>query len=412
MGEVKNKLKTRHYKYDTFLNKAAMSYVMPPQPTPKQQKCRKHLVRRLKKRGMFIIDPNHKGAGTYGLLAPHGKMYIGKSVEYRKRMQSHKSDAYNKKKNGKWKQNRYLYKAIRKWGWDRFEKFLFQKHDEMRADIDDVLNKQEVALIAEFETFTDQSKGYNLTAGGEGTSGHKHTPEQVAANTARVKKQWEDPEFKAKVSAAISDTMNSVEFKAAHSERSKKLWEDPEYRKKTSAAAKEAMNRPEEKAAKSERSKKMWADPEVKAAHSAATKAMWADPEYREKTTAAIKEANSRPEVKAKISAALKKSWASAKGTKWKNAIRKRCSMSVVSKMLISGKNPIKTYQLIYHTGQRVAAEDLHLLFGIKIDNSTIGKIIKAKKRTRSGFEFEKYTGAAGHPTPEQPIKRMRVTNI
>ena len=74
-----------------------MSYVMPPQPTPKQQKYRKHLIRRLKKRGMFIKDAKHKGAGTYGLLAPHGKMYIGKSVRYKGRMQDHKKTAYNKK---------------------------------------------------------------------------------------------------------------------------------------------------------------------------------------------------------------------------------------------------------------------------------------------------------------------------
>lgn len=401
----------RHYKYDICLNKAAMSNVPPPKATPEQQGYRKGLVERIKEKGMFIKDPKHKGGCIYGLLAPDGKLYVGKSIEYKTRMGKHRSDAYNKK-NGAWKENRYLYNAIRKWGWDRFEKFIFQKHDERRADIDKILNAQEIALIAEFETFTDRSKGYNLTAGGDGCSGWKMTPEQRAANTARVKKQWEDPEFKAKVSAAISDTMNSVEFKAAHSERSKKLWEDPEYRKKTSAAAKEAMNRPEEKAAKSERSKKMWADPEVKAAHSAATKAMWADPEYREKTTAAIKEANSRPEVKAKISAALKKSWSSTEGTKWKNAIRKRCSMPVVSKVLISGKNPIKTYQLIYHTGQIAAAKDLHLRFGIKIDNSTIGKLIKAKKRSRSGFEFEKYTGAPGQPTPEQPVKKMRVAFI
>ena len=83
-----------------FLNKAAMSYVMPPQPTPKQQKYRKRLIRRLKKRGMFIKDANHKGAGTYGLLAPHGKMYIGKSGEVPQRSDAGvtRATAYNKKK--------------------------------------------------------------------------------------------------------------------------------------------------------------------------------------------------------------------------------------------------------------------------------------------------------------------------
>ena len=227
---------------------------------------------------------------------------------------------------------------------------------EERGDIDDVLNKQEVALIAEFETFTDQSKGYNLTAGGEGTSGHKHTPEQVAAHTARMKKQWDDPEYKAKVSAANIRTAHEFrpEVKAAQTVRGqRKCGRIQSTGKKDERGSEGSTEPPGGKAAHSERSKKMWADPEVKAAHSAATKAMWADPEYRAKISAATTEAQNRPEVKAKISAASKKMWASEKGTKMKEAQIKRCSKPVVSKQLISGKNPIKEYQLIYHTGQK-----------------------------------------------------------
>lgn len=322
MEEVKNKLKTRHYKYDIFLNKPAMPYVMPPQPTPKQQKCRKHLIRRLKKRGMFIKDAKHKGAGTYGLLAPHGKMYIGKSVRYRGRMQDHKKHG-GQKKDGDWKENKLLYKAIRKWGWDRFELFLFEKHDKTRADIDDVLNKQEIALIAEFETFTDRSKGYNLTAGGDGCSGRKATPEQRAY---------------------LRQVHNTPETKEAHS-----------------AASKEMANRPEVKAAKS---------------------------------------------------AANKKIWASTKGKARKKAQAKRQNKPVVSKMLISGKNPIKTYQLIYHTSQKIAAEDLRLLFGNNVSKGNISSVLIGNLKHTGGFQSERFTNAPGQPTPERPIKRMRVTNI
>jgi len=276
-----------------------MPYVMPPQPTPKQRKYRKHLIRRLKKRGMFIKDANHKGGGTYGLLSPHGKMYIGKSIEYKNRMGKHRWDAYNKKKNGKWKKNKPLYRAIRKWGWDRFELFLFEKHDETRADIDDVLNKQEIALIAEFETFSNRDKGYNLTRGGDGTSGRKATPEQRAY---------------------LRQVHNS---------------------------------------------------PEAKAARSAATKKNWTDPVYRAK--------HSKP---------------------------------VVSKILISGNNPIKEYQLIYHASQTIGAEDLRLLFGMNFSRTCISQVITGRKKRHLNFFFEKYSGAPGQPTLEQPVKRMRVTNI
>jgi len=414
-----------------------MSYVMPPQPTPKQRKYRKRLIRRLKKRGMFIKDANHKGAGTYGLLSPHGKMYIGKSIAYKARMGHHRNDAYNKK-NGNWKENKYLYRALRKWGFDRFELFLFEKHDETRADIDDVLNKQEIALITEFETFNNRDKGYNLTAGGEGTSGYKHTPEQVAAHTARMKKQWEDPEFKAKMSATQTEAQNRPEVKAANSERSKKMWADPEFKAKMSGTMKEvanrpevkaARNRPEAKAAHSERSKKMWGDPEyrtktsaaikqahntqeVKAVHSAASKRNWEDQEYRAKVIAATTEAQNRPEVKAAHSAAAKKMWASEKGTKMKEAQIKRQSKPVVSKQLVSGKNPIKEYQLIYHAGRTQAKKDLCLLFGMNFSIRNISEVISGKRKSHRGFGFENYTGVAGQPSPEKPIKKMRVTNI
>ena len=365
-----------------------MSYVMPPQPTPKQQEYRKGLVERLKQRGMFIIDHNHKGAGTYGLLSPHGKMYIGKSAEYRKRMGSHRNDAYSKKKNGKWKENKYLYRALRKWGWDRFEKFIFQKHDERRADIDKILNAQEIALIAEFETFTDQSKGYNLTRGGEGTSGRKMTPEQLAAHTARkstpeakaaaserAKKKWDDAEFKEKTTVALKEAHNRPEVKAAHSAAMKKQWKDPEFRTKRSVALTEAQNRPE-----------------VKAKISAASKKLWQDPEYKKKTIAALTEAANRPEVKAKKRAALSK--------------------AVVSKQLISGENRIKEYQLRYHASRILAGENLSILFGMKFSDNRISSVISGKRKHHRGFFFENYTNAPGQPTPERPIKRMRVTNI
>tara|TARA_B110000977_G_scaffold201077_1_gene294009 strand:+ start:582 stop:1454 length:873 start_codon:yes stop_codon:yes gene_type:complete len=290
---------------------------------------------------MFIKDANHKGAGTYCLISPHGKMYIGKSVEYRKRMGSHRNDAYSKKKNGNWKENKYLYRALRKWGWDRFEKFLFQKHDETRADIDDVLNKQEIALIAEFETFNNRDKGYNLTAGGEGTSGYKMTPEQLAASTAASIKSWADPRRKEE-----------------QSKRARQMWEDPEYKQKTRALINDALKRPE-----------------VKEKHSASAKELWQDPIYKEKNIAAHRKA-------------------------------------VVSKQLISGENRIKEYQLRYHASRKTAAEELGILFCIIFDAGSISRVVSGKFKRHRGFEFENYKGAPGQPTPERPIKRMRVTNI
>ena len=317
------------------------------------------------------MDANHKGAGTYGLLAPHGKMYIGKSVRYKGRMQDHKKTAYSKK-NGEWKENKLLYRALRKWGFDRFEKFIFQKHDETRADIDDVLNKQEIALIAEFETFNNRDKGYNLTAGGEGTSGRKMTPEQRVAHTARMKKQWEDPEYRAKASVALKEAHNRPEVKATHSAAMKKVWTDPEYR----------------------------------------AKARWRDPEFKAKMSAALTDAHNRPDAKAAHSAASKKMWASEKGTKMKEAQSKLKSKPVVSKQLLSGKNPIKEYQLRYHASRTIGVEELGLLFGMNFSCAGISNVISGKRKHHRGFFFENYSGAPGQPTPENPKKKIRVAFI
>ena len=139
---------------------------------------------------------------------------------------------------------------------------------------------------------------------------------------------------------------------------------------------------------------------------------MWSDPEFKARHIAALTEANNRPEVKAARSAAIKKMWASSKGTKMKEATSKRFSKPVVSKQLLSGKNPIKEYQLIYHASQTTGADDLSILFGMNFSNSEISSVISGKRKHHRGFQFERFTNAPGQPTPEQPIKRMRVAFI
>lgn len=92
----------------------------------------------------------------------NGKKYIGKSVHYKTRMSVHKT---TKKKT-------YISRAIRKYGWDNFKKEII---------IDDVpkenLPNLETLYIDVEDTLAPN--GYNLTKGGEGTSGYKHTKETI-----------------------------------------------------------------------------------------------------------------------------------------------------------------------------------------------------------------------------------------
>ena len=92
-----------------------------------------------------------------GFLSPHGKMYIGKSGEVQSPHAGGTSATASYKKMRRQVERRtdIFTDAIRKWGWDRFEKFICsRKHDETacrhrrRAK-----QARRLPLIAEFETF-------------------------------------------------------------------------------------------------------------------------------------------------------------------------------------------------------------------------------------------------------------------
>lgn len=98
-----------------------------------------------------------------------GRKYIGKSIEFKQRMSHHRSDALNMKSK---RRKSYLQNSIRKHGWENFKQEVL---------IDDVpeedLNNLEISYIAIENTMVP--RGYNMTIGGEGGSGYKHTPENL-----------------------------------------------------------------------------------------------------------------------------------------------------------------------------------------------------------------------------------------
>jgi len=90
----------------------------------------------------------------------NGRKYIGKTVNFYKRMSKHKHD----------KGKCYIHRAIRKYGWNTFkvEKIIDNVPEED-------LNNLEISYIAVENT--KSPNGYNLTDGGEGVSGRRHTEE-------------------------------------------------------------------------------------------------------------------------------------------------------------------------------------------------------------------------------------------
>lgn len=99
-----------------------------------------------------------------------GKCYIGYTQDFEKRMCEHLQDSKRK--------NTHLCKAIRKHGWDNFQKEIIYQSWEM----DHCKNVMESHFIAEYDSYEN---GYNLTFGGEGAKGPKSNISKKRMSLAR-----------------------------------------------------------------------------------------------------------------------------------------------------------------------------------------------------------------------------------
>ena len=93
---------------------------------------------------------------VYKHTSPNGKIYIG--------MTSMKPE--DRWQNGKgYRSNQYFYRAIQKYGWDNFKhEILYEELTQKQACA------KEIELIAYYDS-TNPKVGYNLSIGGEGSSG-------------------------------------------------------------------------------------------------------------------------------------------------------------------------------------------------------------------------------------------------
>ena len=98
-------------------------------------------------------------------ISPNNKIYIGKTVRFRARLKQHKHCAS--------KQKTYFYNAIRKYGWENFTKLILEIFP---YDVtDDIMSTREKYYILKYKTYG--CNGYNLTIGGDGSPGYKHSEE-------------------------------------------------------------------------------------------------------------------------------------------------------------------------------------------------------------------------------------------
>jgi hypothetical protein len=129
----------------------------------------------------------------------------------------------------------------------------------------------------------------NITSGGEGVSGFKHSQETIERIAAKNRNRVYSPSERKRISDSLKLALSTPEARKIKSDASKRSLNSPEVRVKLSLAQ-----------------HKLWADPEERAKRVKNLKAALSTPESREIKSMVAKECLSRPEVKAKMSAARK----------------------------------------------------------------------------------------------------------
>lgn len=92
----------------------------------------------------------------YKITSPSNKLYVGKTYDLRKRINSHKCSV-------KYGKNLLLHNSIRKYGWDAH---ILEVLEEVA---DEIIDEREIFWIAELKTYCYENKdGMNMTKGGDG----------------------------------------------------------------------------------------------------------------------------------------------------------------------------------------------------------------------------------------------------
>jgi group I intron endonuclease len=125
----------------------------------------------------------------YKLVSPSGKVYIGQSRNINKR--------FGMYSRFECKNQRKLYPAICKYGWDNFTKEILISYEDVEQG---VLNYKETAYIAEYEAV---DKGYNCCPIGNSHVGVKYSPESLDRMRQLMLGKRQTEESKAKISATL-----------------------------------------------------------------------------------------------------------------------------------------------------------------------------------------------------------------
>ena len=138
----------------------------------------------------------------------NGKSYIGFDSNWPSRKYKHKSRSATGQQA--------LYCSIRKYGWDNFEWIvIYQSKDAKHT-----LNEIEPFFIREYNSYKN---GYNMTIGGDGSIGYKHSDE-MKKYLSEQKTGIKNPMFKKVVSEETKRKLSNLNKGRKFSEESLSTW--------------------------------------------------------------------------------------------------------------------------------------------------------------------------------------------
>lgn len=156
-----------------------------------------------------------------------GKSYFGKTIRsLRARKYTHQRDAKNGSKN-------HFHRAIRKHGWKAFKWRVVFRGSEKE------ILAEEIRLITKHKTMSPN--GYNMTDGGEGSSGRKMTDRQIARNSEIHLGRKHSEETRKRMSKAAKGNTNNLGNKC--SEESKRKMSEAQKGRKHSEESKQKISK-------------------------------------------------------------------------------------------------------------------------------------------------------------------------
>jgi len=144
-----------------------------------------------------------------------GKIYVGKSENIKERFAKHKNALINN-----YHYNKHLQRSWNKYGEDNF------KFNIVEICSNDILSDKEKFYIKVYKT-NDNKYGYNLTNGGEGISGFKHSEETKKYLSEIQTGKIVSEETKQKISKAFKGENNHFfgkKLSDEHKEKMKNSW--------------------------------------------------------------------------------------------------------------------------------------------------------------------------------------------